>query len=192
MRYAALFSILVLAGPAMGQEAATENARVEEDKSDGSESGGADSTARPVVVPAGEGDVTVAESGIRLQFKLGSVSNGAQRTMAATFTVPPGHETVTHLHETDEETFYVTQGELTVTLGDEVFTAGPGAVVFAPPGTWMSLANRTESEASGLILLSRGETEECFRVLFSADSDDAARRAAVAQCRLQFPSTTTE
>ncbi len=76
MRYAALFSILVLAGPAMGQEAATENARVEEDKSDGSESG--------------------------------------------------------------------------------------------------------------------GETEECFRVLFSADSDDAARRAAVAQCRLQFPPSTTD
>lgn len=156
--------------------------------------GGSDtgSSARPVVVAAGEGDVTVAESGTRLQFKLDSVSNGAERTMPATFTVPPGHESVTHLHEIDEEIFHVTEGELTVTLGDEVFTAGPGAVVFAPPGTWMSIANRTESEASGLILLSRGETEECFRVLFSADSDDAARRAAVAQCRLQFPSDLTE
>jgi quercetin dioxygenase-like cupin family protein len=157
-------------------------------------SGGSDaaSSARPVVVPAGEGDVAVAESGTRLQFKLGSLSNGAEQTMAATFTVPPGHETVTHLHEIDEETFYITEGEFTVTLGDEVFTAGPGAVVFAPPGTWMSFANRTESEASGLILLSRGETEECFRVLFSADSDEAARRAAVAQCRLQFPTEPSE
>lgn len=157
--------------------------------------GGAGDTAfnaRPVVVAAGEGDVTVAESGTRLQFKLGSVSNGAERTMAATFTVPPGQETVTHLHEVDEETFYITEGEFTVTLGDEVFTAGPGAIVFAPPGTWMSFANRTESEASGLILLSRGETEECFRVLFSADSDEAARTAAVAQCRLHFPSELSE
>lgn len=154
--------------------------------------GDAASTARPVVVAAGEGDVTVAESGTRLQFKLGSVSNGAERTMAATFTVPPGHETATHLHEIDEEAFYVTEGELTVTLGDEVFTARPGAVVFAPPGTWMSIANRTESEASGLVLLSRGETEECFRVLFSADSDEAARRAAVVQCRLKFPEEVSE
>lgn len=148
--------------------------------------------ARPVVVAAGEGDVTVAESGTRLQFKLGSVSNGAQRTMAATFTIPPGHETVTHLHEIDEETFYVTRGEVTVTLGDEGFTAGPGDVVFAPPGTWMTFANRTASEVSGLILLPRGETEQCFRVLFSADSDEAARMAAVAQCRLQFPAEASE
>lgn len=156
------------------------------------EPGDAASHARPVVVAAGEGDVTVAESGTRLQFKLGSVSNGAQQTMAATFTVPPGHETVTHLHEIDEETFYVTKGEMTVTLGDEVYTAGPGAVVFAPPGTWMSFANRSESEVSGLILLSRGETEQCFRVLFSADSTEAAQMAAVAQCRLQFPPELSE
>lgn len=146
----------------------------------------------PRVIAASEGHVEVSLAGVQARFKVGSISTGAARLTIATSVFPPGHETVTHLHQIDEEVVYVLQGELTVTLAGQEYTAGPGATVFIPPGTWMSIANRTETSAFVLGVLSRGELEECFRVLFSTDADEAARREAVDLCRLEFPATPLE
>ncbi|TCC55204.1 cupin domain-containing protein [Kribbella pittospori] len=40
-----------------------------------------------------------------------------------------------HLHPTHAEGFYVPAGELTVQLGDEVLTGGPGTWACAPKNT---------------------------------------------------------
>ena len=37
-----------------------------------------------------------------------------------------------HVHRRDDETFYVLDGELTLYVGDDVLTAGPGTCVHAP------------------------------------------------------------
>jgi quercetin dioxygenase-like cupin family protein len=39
-----------------------------------------------------------------------------------------------HTHADHTDSFYVVEGELELTLGDETFRAGPGAFVAAPPG----------------------------------------------------------
>ncbi len=39
-----------------------------------------------------------------------------------------------HLHEREDEAWYVLEGEATFSCGDETFAAGPGAWVFAPSG----------------------------------------------------------
>ena len=139
------------------------------------------------VVGPDEGDVLVDPQGGQAHFKVGSVSTGASQLTMGTLVFPPGHETVTHLHEIDEEVLYVLHGELTVTLEGQEHTAGPGGTVFIPPGTWMKIANQTNTSAFGLFILSRGEVEECFRVFLSEEADEAARREAVALCRMKYP-----
>jgi quercetin dioxygenase-like cupin family protein len=47
----------------------------------------------------------------------------------ATFEVPP------HAHDDYVDSFYVLEGEVEFTVGDDVVRAGPGTFVLAPPGT---------------------------------------------------------
>ena len=142
--------------------------------------------AEPRVIGPGEGYVGVSSQGVQTQFKVGSVSNGASQVTVAVGVIPPGHVSPTHLHDIDEEVLYVLQGELTAILDGEEYTVGPGGTVFIPPGTWMALENRTETSVFSLGVLSRGELEECFRVLFSPDANEAARREAQELCRLKM------
>ena len=39
-----------------------------------------------------------------------------------------------HTHDEHTDSFYVLEGELELTLGNDTFTAGPGTFVAAPPG----------------------------------------------------------
>ncbi len=39
-----------------------------------------------------------------------------------------------HTHDSEIDSFYILEGELDFTLGDEVVRAGPGTCVSAPPG----------------------------------------------------------
>jgi mannose-6-phosphate isomerase-like protein (cupin superfamily) len=52
----------------------------------------------------------------------------------------PGVSPPLHRHDFDE-TFYVMAGRLTFRLGDELSTAGPGELVFAPRGVPHTYAN---------------------------------------------------
>lgn len=49
--------------------------------------------------------------------------------------VPPGTETLLHLHRTSEELYSVLEGEGVMTLGDEIFPLAAGDTVCIPPGT---------------------------------------------------------
>jgi quercetin dioxygenase-like cupin family protein len=56
-----------------------------------------------------------------------------------------------HHHDFDEA-FYVLDGELTFQLGEELSTAGPGTLTFAPRGTHHTLANLSSAEARYLLV----------------------------------------
>lgn len=142
---------------------------------------------RPQVIGPGEGDLQVSPRGVEVRFKVGAVSTGSPQLFFAKVTMPPGDESLTHLHEIDEELIYVLEGELTVTLDGEEHSVGPGGTVFVPPGAWMKLANRTDAPVVAVGVLPRGELEECYRVFFSRDADEAARREANETCRLRHP-----
>src|SRR5262245_10005156 len=43
--------------------------------------------------------------------------------------VPPRH-----VHHREDETFYVVEGEMTFSVGEQTIKAGPGTMVFAPRG----------------------------------------------------------
>ena len=66
-------------------------------------------------------------------------------------TVPAGWDG-TPLHRPDfDETFYVLDGELTIQLGDELVSAGPGALACAPRGTPRAHANPGDRPARYLL-----------------------------------------
>ena len=48
--------------------------------------------------------------------------------------IPAGFGPPPHVHHVEEEAFYVLEGELTVTCGEQTWQAGPGSYVFLPRG----------------------------------------------------------
>src|SRR4051812_41073591 len=69
---------------------------------------------------------------------------------------PPLH------HHAFDEAFYVLEGELTFQLGDELATAGPGSLTFAPSGSHHTLANLGERPARYLLVCTPGGFERRF------------------------------
>jgi quercetin dioxygenase-like cupin family protein len=77
-----------------------------------------------------------------------------------------------HHHEFDE-TFYVLDGELTFQVGDELFTAGPGALAFARGGAVHTFANLGEDPARYLLLCTPAGFEGYFaRLAAQAAGED--------------------
>jgi quercetin dioxygenase-like cupin family protein len=87
--------------------------------------------------------------------------------------VPAGWEGPPLHHHDFDEAFYVLDGELTFQLADELTTAGPGSLVFAPRGSHHTLANLSSSGARYLLVCTPGGFERRFDRL-------AAERAGVA------------
>ena len=77
-------------------------------------------------------------------------------TVAAGWGGPPLH------HHDFDEAFYVLAGELTFQVGDELATAGPGAVAFAPRGVHHTLANLSGAEARYVLVCTPGGFERRF------------------------------
>lgn len=47
---------------------------------------------------------------------------------------PPGFAAPPHVHDAEEEAFYVLEGQLQVTCGEQTWTVAPGGFVFLPRG----------------------------------------------------------
>jgi mannose-6-phosphate isomerase-like protein (cupin superfamily) len=57
--------------------------------------------------------------------------------------MPKTPQAVVHLHETQEEAFYVLEGNAIYSIGDETFHAGPGDFISVPSNTWHSFESLT-------------------------------------------------
>jgi mannose-6-phosphate isomerase-like protein (cupin superfamily) len=67
--------------------------------------------------------------------------SAARNQSLAEATVPPGGETVAHLHPAAEEIYSFTAGEGRMSLGEQAFAVGAGDAVVIPPGTPHKLWN---------------------------------------------------
>ena len=81
---------------------------------------------RAVVVPPGEGH------------RLGNVEFLARTADTPRFTfaiieIAPGRVLEEHVHDGEDDAFYIVEGEMTFTLGDEEVAAPPGRFVLVPP-----------------------------------------------------------
>ena len=82
--------------------------------------------------------------------------------------VPPLVDTPLHVHENEDELFYVLDGEHVVQLGDREFRAGPGGLVFAPRGVPHAQRRVVPTEGRMLVLTSPAGFEGFFRELGAA------------------------
>ncbi len=75
---------------------------------------------------------------------------------------PKGREPSRHLHYTDDEGFYVLEGELTFYVGEEIYEASPGTFVFLPHGIPHSYTFETDAVRM-LSIVAPGGLERHFR-----------------------------
>ena len=107
--------------------------------------------AEAVTLEPGRGR-SVSLRGTTVRFTVESTqANGASCTE---WEAAPGFDTGLHVHERLEETWYILEGELEFRLGEATFSATPGATVFVPPRVAHAFANRTESAAKFLLIMS--------------------------------------
>ena len=82
-----------------------------------------------------------------------------------------------HVHEREDETWFVLEGEYTFEVGGQTFRAGPGDYVFGPRHVPHSYANRTEAVARALIMVTPAGFEGFWRESANLTGDAAAHKA---------------
>jgi quercetin dioxygenase-like cupin family protein len=82
-----------------------------------------------------------------------------------------------HVHEHEDETWFVIEGEYTFQVGDQMFHAHPGDYVFGPRGIPHRYANRTASLSRALIMVTPAGFEGFWRDSARLGDDAAAHEA---------------
>jgi mannose-6-phosphate isomerase-like protein (cupin superfamily) len=89
--------------------------------------------------------------------------------------IPPGYFVPLHVHDEDDEAFYIVRGELTLMTAKGESTAGPGSLILLPRGEAHGFRNDTDYTVIFLSVCRPGvQAIEMFRHY------DRARRAAAA------------
>ena len=91
----------------------------------------------------------------------GSEENGGRFALIEML-APKGTEPPRHVHQREDEAFYMLEGEITFYIGDETYVATPGKFVFAPRGIPHSWVVETDV-VHKLVTLTPGGAEEHFR-----------------------------
>lgn len=76
--------------------------------------------------------------------------------------IPPGAGPPPHLHHTQDEAYYVLEGELEVLDGEKTFTARAGAFVFIPRGAVHCFRNVSATPSRMLLWMNPAGFEEFF------------------------------
>ena len=84
-------------------------------------------TPQPIVVPPGQGH------------RVGNVEFLARTVDTPRFTfgiieIQPGRELEAHVHDDEDDSFYILEGEMTFSLSGDEVVAPPGTFVLVPPG----------------------------------------------------------
>jgi quercetin dioxygenase-like cupin family protein len=107
-----------------------------------------------------EGDA-VAHLGERLAVKAASAATGGGYTLIED-RVAPGGGPPPHIHQGEDEAFFVLDGALQVVCGDDMFQVEPGGFVFLPRGIPHGWSVVGDLPARFLTLVSPGGLEEFF------------------------------
>jgi mannose-6-phosphate isomerase-like protein (cupin superfamily) len=128
------------------------------------------SSQRSTIYNPNEGR-TLEVNGIPLTFKVtGEETGGAFALIEAT--VPPHFSgSAPHLHKQTTEVYYIVQGTLAFTLGDETLVLRQGSFVLVPPGIVHRYWNPAAVPATYLTWLSPAGFERYFEALAMMENE---------------------
>ena len=100
--------------------------------------------------------------------------------------VPPLADTPLHVHEREDELFYVLEGEHVFTVGEDEFRVGPGGLAFAPRGIPHAQRRVVPGVGRLLVLTTPGGLEGFFRELAAAQTAGTLGPDAYASASARF------
>jgi quercetin dioxygenase-like cupin family protein len=115
-------------------------------------------------VPAGSGPVYWGP-GDQIRFILTGAETGGAFFLADV-SVPPGGGPPPHIHDREDETFYLLQGTVTVRVGDQTLYASQGDCVHLPRGIAHSFRNTGKENARMLVTATPAGIEKFFEEAF--------------------------
>ena len=111
-------------------------------------------------VPAGSGPGYWGP-GDQIRFILTGAQTGGAFFLAEVL-VPPGGGPPPHIHDREDETFYVLQGALTIWVGDQTVHASQGDCAHLPRGIVHSFRNTGKEAARMLVTVTPAGIEKFF------------------------------
>jgi mannose-6-phosphate isomerase-like protein (cupin superfamily) len=126
---------------------------------------------KPAVLPNGEGTRYDLKFGTAIM-KVTSEQTGGKWSMVD-FTANPGMQTMLHLHRKTDETFFVIEGDLTMSLQGKILHLHPGDIALVPKMTPHAFANLTDKPVRFLGTF----TPTGFEKFFVLTADAAAKHA---------------
>jgi mannose-6-phosphate isomerase-like protein (cupin superfamily) len=112
-----------------------------------------------IVLGAGEGK-TISVLGASYTYKAAKEeTRGAYALIEHTVA---GDGPPPHIHATEEEAFYLLEGELNVVIGERTVTAKAGAFVLVPRGTVHTFSKAGTASAKVLVIISPAGFEKFF------------------------------
>ena len=129
-----------------------------------------DEGAKAVVLQRNEGELrtrrprdNVASPSSDFLLKVSQKTNGSKHLLLGTEEIPPGAVIPKHRHHAEDEILLIQTGNAHVWLGDKEYDAEPGALVFIPAGTWISLKNSGKENISLVFVWNEPGFEEMMR-----------------------------
>src|SRR4051794_7770090 len=115
---------------------------------------------KPTVRRAGEGRTITVVGDVDRFLATGADTNGKYALWEAI--VPPGGGPPPHVHSREEEGFYILEGEITFTIGEQRLVATAGMFANMPVGTPHSFKNESAQPAKMLISVVPAGLENMF------------------------------
>lgn len=121
----------------------------------------APSTPIAIALLPGGGD-TLSGMGVAMTFKTTGAQSGGQ-WLVMKYTAPPQFGgPPPQWHKIMTEIFYVLEGTLTLSAGDETIQAGLGRYAYVPPGTVHGFCNQSDAPAKYLLIASPAGLDSYF------------------------------
>ena len=129
-----------------------------------------DGDAKPVVLQRDEGEVRTrrpregfSSPASEFLLKIGPKTSGSKHFLLFTEEISPGAVIPKHKHHREEEILLIDTGNAHVWLGDKEYDAQPGALVFIPAETWVSLKNTGKEKIHLVAVWNEPGFEEMLR-----------------------------
>ena len=119
-----------------------------------------DPRGKSLYTPAGTGETKWVSGDVYTIKATAETTNGVFNLIAAS--VPPGGGPAPHVHDREDEAFYLLSGELDMLDGDETFTAKSGDFIFVPRGSLHRFKNLGVHTTRLLIMFMPAGFEACF------------------------------